>query len=110
VEIEAGDPTIRGCVQDRGDGKLSYEVETLKDGRSKEIALDTSGSVLEVGREVAAGNLPTAVSDAIARAANGGKFGKIESVTRGGVIACYEITIPERDGGGGSPSTLRVPR
>jgi len=71
-------------------------VETLKDGRSKDIALDTSGSVLEVEREVAAGKLPTAVSDAIARAANGGKFGKIKSVTRGGVIACYETTIPER--------------
>ena len=85
-------------------------METLKDGRSKDIALEASGSVLEVEREVAAGNLPTAVSDAIARAANGGKFGKIESVTRGGVIASYETTIPERDGAGGSPSTLRVPR
>jgi hypothetical protein len=82
----------------------------LNDGRRKDIALDTSGSVLEVEPAVAAGNLPTASSDVIARAANGGKFGKIKSVTRGGVIASCETTIPERDGAGGSRSTLRVPR
>jgi hypothetical protein len=44
-------------------------------------------------QEVATGSLPPAVSDAIARAAHGGKIGKVESVTREGVIASYETTI-----------------
>jgi hypothetical protein len=93
VKTEAGDATIHGCVKDKENGKVTYEVETLKDGRSKDIVLDASGSVLEVEQEVAAASLPAPVSDAIAKAAQGGKVGKIESVTRGGEIASYETTI-----------------
>jgi hypothetical protein len=98
AKAEAGDATIRGCVKDKDkeDGKLTYEVETLKDGRSRDILFDDSGTVLEVEQEVAAGSLPPAVSDAIARAANGSKLGKAESVTRGGVIASYETTIMKK--------------
>lgn len=94
AKAEAGDATIRGCVKDRENGKLTYEVETTQqDGRSKDIALDASGTVLEVEQEIMAGSLPAAVSDAIAKAADGGTAGKIESVTRGSAIASYETTI-----------------
>jgi hypothetical protein len=96
AKVEAGDATIRGCVKDKEDGKLTYEVETLKDGRSRDILFDASGKVLEVKQEIAAGSLPPAVFDAIARAANGSKVGKVESVTRGGVIASYETTIMKK--------------
>jgi hypothetical protein len=93
AKIEAGDATIRGCVKDKENGKLTYEVETLKDGKSRDILLDGSGSVLELEQQVEAASLPPAVSEAIARAAHGGKVGKVESVTRGGAIASYETTI-----------------
>jgi hypothetical protein len=82
-----------GCVKDRENGKLTYEVETLKDDKSKDITLDVSGTVLEVEQEVAVSSLPPAVSDAIAKAAHGRKPGKVESVTRQGAIASYETTI-----------------
>jgi hypothetical protein len=93
AKSEAGDATIRGCVKDKENGKLTYEVETLKDGRSRDIEFDALGSVLEVEQEVTGSSVPAAVSDAIATAAKGGKVGKIESVTRGGTIASYETTI-----------------
>jgi threonine dehydrogenase-like Zn-dependent dehydrogenase len=96
AKTEAGNATIRGCVKDKENGKITYEVETLKDGKSKDIVLDASGSVLEVEQEVKADSLPPAVSDAIAKAANGGKVGKIESVTREGAIASYETTIMKK--------------
>lgn len=96
AKVEAADATIRGCVKDKEDGKLTYEVETLKDGKSRDILFDDSGTVLEVEQEVAGASLPSAVSDAIAKAANGGKAGKVESVTRGGVIASYETTITKK--------------
>ena len=96
AKIEIGDATLHGCVKDQENGKLTYEVETLKNGKSRDILLDDSGSVLELEQEVAADSLPPAVSDAIARAAHGGKVGKVESVTRGGVIASYETTIVTR--------------
>lgn len=93
AKAEAGDATVRGCVKEKENGKLSYEVETQKDGRSRDIELDASGSVLAVEQEVMGSSVPAAVSDAIAAAAKGGKIGKIESVTRGGAIASYETTI-----------------
>ena len=93
LEAEAGDAIVRGCVKDRENGKLTYEVETLKDGKSKDITLDVSGTVLEVELEAAISSLPPAVSDAIAKAAHSGKIGKVESVTRDGAIASYETTI-----------------
>jgi hypothetical protein len=96
AKLEAGDATIRGCVKDKENGKLTYEVETLKDGKSKDITLDASGAVLEVEQEVAGSSLPAAVSDAIAKVANGNKVGKVESVTREGAIASYETTITSK--------------
>jgi hypothetical protein len=93
AKLEAGHATLHGCVKDTENGKLTYEVETLKHGKSKDIALDVSGTVLEIEREVAAGSLPPAVSDAIAKAAHSRKIGKVESVTRQGAIASYETTI-----------------
>lgn len=93
AKAEAGDATIRGCVKEKENGKVAYEVETLKDGKSKDIELDASGKILEIEQQVTAGSLPQPVSDAIAKAAEGGKVGKIESVTRGDTIASYETTI-----------------
>jgi hypothetical protein len=95
AKTEAGDATIHGCVKDKENGKITYEVETLKDGKSKDILMDASGTVLETEQQVEASSLPPAVSDAIAKAANGGKVGKIESVTREGAIASYETIIME---------------
>jgi predicted phage tail protein len=93
AKLEAGDATVYRCVKDRENGKLTYEVETVKDGKSKDITLDVSGTILEVEQEVAASSLPPAVSDAIAKAARSSKIGKVESVTREGAIASYETTI-----------------
>jgi hypothetical protein len=96
AKMEARDATVTGCVKDKENGKLTYEVETLKDGKSKDITLDASGTILEVEQQVTASSLPPAVSNAIEKAARGGKIGKIESVTRRGVIASYETTILQK--------------
>ncbi|HEY1964796.1 MAG TPA: PepSY domain-containing protein [Acidobacteriaceae bacterium] len=96
AKAEAGGATIRSCVKEKEDGKLTYEVETVKDGKSRDLLLDASGSVVEVEQEVTPDSLPAAVADAIAKAAHGGKVGRIESVTRGDAIANYETTITSR--------------
>jgi peptidase YpeB-like protein len=63
-KIEARDATIRGCVKDKENGKLTYEVETLKDGKSRDVTVDATGTVLDVEQEVAPTTLPAVVSDA----------------------------------------------
>jgi hypothetical protein len=94
AKAEAEGATIRGCVKEKEDGKLTYEVETVKDGRSRDILLDASGSVFEVEQEVTPDRVPAAV--ATAKAAHGGKVGMIESVTRRDAIASYETTITSK--------------
>jgi hypothetical protein len=62
---------------------------------SRDIALGTTGSPVEIEQETPAGNLPVAGSEAIA--ANGGRVGKIESLTRGRTIASYQTTIKSKE-------------
>src|SRR6476620_12470297 len=57
AKSEAGDATIHGCVKDKENGKVTYEVETLKDGKSRDFVLDASGSVIEVEQEVTDGSV-----------------------------------------------------
>lgn len=85
--------TIKSCVKDTSAGKVSYELETVKDGRSKDISLDAKGNVLEVEEQVDQANLPAPVAAAIQKTAHGGTVGKVESLTRGGVLVSYETTI-----------------
>ena len=85
--------TIKSCVKDASGGKVSYELETLKNGRSKDISLDAKGNVLEIEEQVDQANLPAPVAASIQKAAHGGTVGKVESLTRGGVLVSYETTI-----------------
>jgi len=85
--------TIKSCVKDTSAGKVTYELETLKDGRSKDISLDAKGNVLEVEEQVDQASLPAPVVAAIQKAAHGGTVGKVESLTRGGALVSYETTI-----------------
>lgn len=93
AKTEAPNATVHGCVKDKENGKLTYEVETVDNGKSKDMTFDAQGNLLEVEQEVDQSTLPAPVSGAIAKAANGGDVGKVESVTRNGVIASYETTI-----------------
>lgn len=65
----------------------------MKDGKSKDIMLNVSGTVLAAEQEVAASSLPPALSEPMAKAAHGSRVGKVESVMREGAIASYETTI-----------------
>jgi hypothetical protein len=85
--------TVQGCVKDVSGGKTTYEMETLKDGRGKDITFDASGAVLEVEEQVDESSLPAPVAASLRKAYSGGKLGKIESLTRGGVLVSYEAVV-----------------
>ena len=88
-----GNATVRNCVKDVSDGKTTYELETMLDGRSKDITFDSDGTVLEVEQQVDAASLPASVASAFHKAAEGGSMGKIESLTRGDKIVSYEGVV-----------------
>ena len=88
-----GTGTVHNCVKDVSGGKTTYEMETMLDGRSKDITFDSDGTVLEIEQQVDAGSLPASVASAFHRAAEGGSLGKIESLTRGDKIVSYEGVV-----------------
>ena len=83
---------VHGCVRDISKGKTNYELELLKDGRSRDVTFDSEGNVLEVEEQIDFAALPKPVADAIQKKA-GSHLGKIESLTRGGTLISYETTV-----------------
>jgi len=96
ARTEAPNATIRGCVKDRENGKLQYEVETDQSGKSRDMTFDAAGNLIEVEQEIDRDALPAAVSSALETAANGGEVGKVESLTKGGAISLYETVVTRK--------------
>jgi hypothetical protein len=90
--LETG-TTIHGCVKDVSAGKTTYEVELLTSHGSKDVTFSPTGDVLEIEEQVDAAALPPAVAAAFAKAASGGKLGKVESLTRQSQLIGYESTV-----------------
>ncbi len=88
-----GNGTVRNCVKDVSGGKTSYELETMLDGRSKDITFGADGSVLEIEQQVELDSLPAPVASAFKRASESGTLGRIESVTHGNTVVSYEGVV-----------------
>ena len=90
--LETG-TTVKGCVKDVSGGKTTYEMELVTPKGSKDVTFSPTGDVVEVEQEVEPSTLPTPVAAAFAKAASGGKLGKVESLTRQGRLISYESTV-----------------
>jgi hypothetical protein len=85
--------TVHACQKDVTKGVTTYEMELLKDGRSRDITFDPAGNIVESEDQIDLDALPAPVKAALLRAAAGTTPGKIESLTRNGQIISYETTI-----------------
>lgn len=85
--------TVRGYTTEVENGQREYEVETVVDGRSRDVTISLTGTVLEIEEQVQAESLPGQVREALQRQAQGGKITKIESVTRRGKLVAYEAQV-----------------
>jgi hypothetical protein len=85
--------TVHGCVKDVSAKKTTYEMELLTPNGSKDVTFSPQGDVLEIEQQVDQAALSPAVAAAFAKAASGGKLGKVESLTRQGQLIAYESTI-----------------
>jgi hypothetical protein len=92
THIESG-TTVHGCVKDVSDGKTTYEIEFITSKGSEDVTFSPAGDVLEIEQQVDPATVPAPVAAAFAKAATGGKLGKVESLTRQGKLIAYESTI-----------------
>ena len=87
------DATIRGFNKEKEDGKLSYEVEMIANGHTKDVQIDPTGAVTEIEEEVAMDALSPDVKSGLNTKAAGAKILKVESLTKKGKIVAYEAQI-----------------
>ncbi len=84
--------TIKKSAKERKDGQTVYEVESVDQGRRRDILYTPDGSVVEVEEEVDQSALPEKVIAAIKRHHPRAVISKCEKVTRGSTLV-YEISF-----------------
>jgi uncharacterized membrane protein YkoI len=97
VPAETKGAEIKGYNQETEKGKTFYEVETMLNGKSRDLLFDASGALVEVEEEVALDSIPSAAKAAIQKRAASGKVNKVESVTKGQSVN-YEAEITSKTG------------
>jgi uncharacterized membrane protein YkoI len=90
VQAETRGATIKGFAEEREHGKTFYEVETVVDGRTRDVLFAPDGTVAEVEEEVALDSLPASVQTGLKKKAAGISIGKVESLTKKGKVVAYE--------------------
>lgn len=78
---ESRGASVRGYVKDVENGHTEYEVETIQNGMTKDVAIDATGHVLEVEQQVPMSEVPAAARASIEKGAAGGKVVRVEKVT-----------------------------
>ena len=93
VAQESKGAVIRGFSMEKEQGSKVYEVELVKDGRSKDVSLDANGNVIQIEQEITMDALPVAAQQSLAVATGDGLIDKIESLTRRGALVAYEAVV-----------------
>lgn len=83
---------IKGISKEVEKGKTMYEVETMVNGKSRDLMIDASGSLASVEEPVATDSIPPAAKAALEKLAAGGRIKSVESVTKGQTVT-YEAVI-----------------
>lgn len=84
--------TVKGVSKEVEGGKTLYEVETVANGKTRDLILDSAGVLVEVEQEVDLASIPGPAKTAIETYAKGGKINKVETLTKGDVVL-YEAAV-----------------
>jgi uncharacterized membrane protein YkoI len=95
IENETKNATLKGVSKETEKGKTQYEVETLVNGKSRDLLVDPAGKVIEVEEEIALTAAPQPVQTALGKH---GTIVKVEKVTHDGGAATYEARVKAKSG------------
>ena len=93
VDHETKGATIKDFTTEREHGRTTYEVETVVNGRTRDVEIAQDGRVNEIEKEVDTASLPAKVQQALSAKAAGGKITKVESLTKNGRLVAYEAAM-----------------
>jgi uncharacterized membrane protein YkoI len=94
IEAETRNATVKNVAKEREKGQEQYEVETVVNGRSRDLLIDLSGRVLEVEESIPLESAPAPVQEALKAK---GKVLRVESVLRDGKTT-FEAQVQGKNG------------
>lgn len=87
---------IKAGMEDEDEYRVKvYEVKFTHNGKEREIMVSSDGTVVELETVVPENELPEAVRNALAKAAEGGKIQKIEKTEVLAVVKLVELKTPD---------------
>ena len=90
--------TVNRISKETEDGKTHYEVETIVNGKHRDLEIDTKGVLTEVEDETDIASVPPPAKATIGKKAMGGRVVLVETVTAGGSIVAYEAEYIDKNG------------
>jgi len=84
---------VRGYSTEKDNGQVVYEVEMTVGGHSRDVTMDSAGTVLEVEQQVVLDSLPTDVQAGLRKLAGAGRITIVESLTKHGTLVAYEAHV-----------------
>ena len=97
VKEQTRSAKLVGVTKEKEGGKTVYELETMADGKSRDLMIDAAGAIISVEQEVALDTIPAAAQAAIQKKIAGGKLTKVETVTKGSAVS-YEAAYTTKSG------------
>ncbi|MDQ2950208.1 MAG: hypothetical protein M3Y27_30435 [Acidobacteriota bacterium] len=97
VKEQTKNAKLVGVTKEKEGGKTVYELETMANGKSRDLMIDGAGAIISVEEEVALESLPAAAQSAIQKKVAGGKITKVETVTKGSDVS-YEAAYTSKSG------------
>lgn len=88
---------VTGANKEIEHGRMEYEVETILNGKSRDLTFSEDGSLLELEEETELDSIPERAGAAIRKAAQSGRVKKVEAVTEHGVTS-YEARVSTENG------------
>jgi len=97
VKEQIQNAKLVGLSKEKEGGQTVYELETVVNGKSRDLMIDSAGTILSVEDEIALDSVPEPARKAIQQKAAAGKITKVETVTKGSEVS-YEAAYTSKSG------------
>jgi len=89
---------IKSIGKEKEDGVEQYEIETVRNGKSRDINVDTNGNLLVVEEATTIDAIPSAAKATIVKKVAGGKLTEVETFVKTGQPMMYEAAYTGKTG------------
>ncbi len=99
AQNEQKNAEIKGFSKEVEHGVTEYEIETVRNGKHRDVTVDGAGKLLAVEEETSLDSIPAAARAAILKKIGSGKLNTVETITKGETVL-YEAGYKDKNGRG----------